>query len=161
RRRHTRSGTADEFKEMVRRCNNAGVRIYVDVVFNHMSGDHRDAKGTGGSTANTYDFSYPAVPFSREHFHPSCSINNYQDPKNVRNCELSGLHDLDQSNEHVREKIVEFLNAAIDIGVAGFRLAESLRSMQFSCNISQSIFREKAELDVALTLPISIKAKNF
>ncbi|XP_011700976.1 PREDICTED: alpha-amylase 2 [Wasmannia auropunctata] len=119
---HTRSGTADEFKEMVRRCNNAGVRIYVDVVFNHMSGDHRDAKGTGGSTANTYDFSYPAVPFSREHFHPSCSINNYQDPKNVRNCELSGLHDLDQSNEHVREKIVEFLNAAIDIGVAGFRV---------------------------------------
>jgi len=39
----------------------------------------------------------------------------------VRNCELVGLHDLNQGVEHVRQKIVEFLNLLIDIGVAGFR----------------------------------------
>jgi len=39
----------------------------------------------------------------------------------VRNCELVGLHDLDQSLVYVRQKIIEFLNRLIDIGIAGFR----------------------------------------
>ena len=39
----------------------------------------------------------------------------------VRNCELDGLHDLNQGTEYVRQKIIEFLNRLIDIGVAGFR----------------------------------------
>jgi len=118
---HTRSGTPREFTEMVRRCNDAGVRIYVDVVFNHMSGDHKDAVGTGGSRANTYDLSYPSVPYTRPDFHSFCPIVNYQDPANVRNCELSGLHDLDQGAEHVRERIVRFINDMIDVGIAGIR----------------------------------------
>ena len=33
-----RSGNEDEFRNMVDRCNKAKVRIYVDVVLNHMSG---------------------------------------------------------------------------------------------------------------------------
>ncbi|XP_020281589.1 alpha-amylase 4N-like [Pseudomyrmex gracilis] len=119
---HTRSGTAKEFTEMVRRCNNAGVRIYVDVVFNHMTGTHETALGTGGSKANTHTLDYPAVPYTRNHFNSPCAITNYQDPVNVRNCELVGLHDLDQSKEYVREKIVNFLNSAINVGVAGFRV---------------------------------------
>lgn len=116
---------------MVRRCNNAGVRIYVDVVFNHMTGDHDNARGTGGSTADTHSRSYPAVPYSHFDFHYPCAITNYNDAGNVRNCELSGLHDLDQSKEYVREKIVNFMNEAVDAGVAGFRLAESLYSTRF------------------------------
>ncbi|XP_072766716.1 alpha-amylase 1 [Anoplolepis gracilipes] len=119
---HTRSGTAKQFEDMVRRCNNVDVRIYVDVVFNHMTGNHDNARGTDGSTADTFDFSYPAVPYTRSDFHSPCAITNYQDSANVRNCELSGLHDLDQSKEHVREKIVNFMNKAIDAGVAGFRV---------------------------------------
>jgi len=31
----TRSGNEEQFASMVRRCNNAGVRTYVDVIFNH------------------------------------------------------------------------------------------------------------------------------
>ncbi|KAL2736494.1 alpha-amylase 1-like [Vespula maculifrons] len=118
----TRSGNEQEFKDMVRRCNNVNVRIYVDVVFNHMSGNHKDAKGTGGSTADTYKYDYPAVPYSIKDFHPKCDITDYRNASNVRNCELVGLHDLDQSSEYVREKIVEFLNEAVDAGVAGFRI---------------------------------------
>ncbi|KAG5345668.1 AM4N amylase, partial [Acromyrmex charruanus] len=119
---NTRSGTAKQFKDMVRRCNNAGVRIYVDVVFNHMTGNHDNAKGTGDSTADTHNFNYPGVPYSGFDFHVSCPINNYQDAGNVRNCELSGLHDLDQSKEYVRDKIVNFLNEIIKVGVAGYRV---------------------------------------
>lgn len=118
---------------MVRRCNNAGVRIYVDVVFNHMTGNHKVAVGTSGSTANTFNFSYQAVPYTRVDFHTPCEINNYQNATNVRDCQLSGLHDLDQSKEFIREKIVDFMNDAIEAGVAGFRYAE------FSCNLCDFI----------------------
>lgn len=34
----TRSGNEADFKNMVHRCNKAGVRIYVDTVLNHMTG---------------------------------------------------------------------------------------------------------------------------
>lgn len=100
------------------------MRIYVDVVFNHMTGDHKVALGTGGSTANTFNFNYSAVPYTRVDFHQPCAITNYNNATNVRDCELSGLHDLDQSKEFVREKIVNFLNDAIEAGVAGFRYAK-------------------------------------
>jgi len=142
----TRSGTADEFKEMVRRCNNASVRIYVDVVFNHMTGNHDVAEGTGGSTADTYDFSYPAVPYFRYDFHTPCAINNYQNATNVRNCELSGLHDIDQSKEYVREKIVNFLNGAVDAGVAGFRLAKFFHASVFPLFFLINNFRKRGHL---------------
>lgn len=117
----TRSGNREQFMDMVTRCNRAGVRIYVDTVVNHMTGNWQNAVGTGGSTANTFDFQYFAVPYMRDSFHSPCAVNNYNDPANVRNCELVGLHDLDQSHEHVRTEIVNFMNSAIDAGVAGFR----------------------------------------
>lgn len=40
----------------------------------------------------------------------------------MRNCELVGLHDLNQTIEDTRDKIVDFLNHLIDLGVAGFRV---------------------------------------
>ncbi|XP_012219815.1 alpha-amylase 2 [Linepithema humile] len=119
----TRSGNEVEFLDMVRRCNKANVRIYVDVVINHMTADADNAIGTGGTRADPRNFDYPGVPYTIKDFHtPPCAIDDYNDPEEVRNCELSGLHDLDQSKEHVREKIVEFLNHAIDNGIAGFRV---------------------------------------
>ncbi|XP_054738190.1 alpha-amylase 2-like isoform X2 [Anastrepha obliqua] len=118
----TRSGNEEQFANMVKRCNNVGVRIYVDVVFNHMAADHSDARGTGGSTADPSSKSFPAVPYSSTDFHATCAINNYNDANQVRNCELVGLKDLDQSNSWVQERIVEFLNKLINLGVAGFRV---------------------------------------
>lgn len=118
----TRSGDENDFKNMVRRCNNVGVRIYVDVILNHMSGNQPTNLGTGGSTADTKHLYYPSVPYMSNNFHPKCEVNNYTNPENVRNCELVGLHDLDQSQEYVRNKMIDFMNAAIDAGVAGFRI---------------------------------------
>ena len=37
----SRSGTRDQFSDMVRRCNAAGVNVIADVVVNHMSGHGR------------------------------------------------------------------------------------------------------------------------
>lgn len=41
----TRSGNEAAFADMTRRCNAAGVRIYVDILLNHMSAT--DGVGTG------------------------------------------------------------------------------------------------------------------
>lgn len=118
----TRSGTEREFLNMTTRCNRVGVRIYVDVVFNHMAMDGRNIIGTAGSTANVPMRSFPAVPYEKEDFHPTCAISNYNDAPQVRNCELNTLPDLDQSKPVVRRRILEFLNNLIDLGVAGFRV---------------------------------------
>jgi alpha-amylase len=116
----TRSGNVADFADMTRRCNLVGVRIYVDVVFNHMTGS--GTLGSAGNLANPSTRHYPAVPFYNEHFNRRCEIYSWSDPYQIRNCELLGLPDLDQSQPYVQEKIAEFLNHLIDLGVAGFRV---------------------------------------
>jgi alpha-amylase len=116
----TRSGNEAAFANMVQRCNAVGVRIYVDVVFNHMTGSAEI--GSAGSRANLATRDYYAVPYTREHFNPVCQIHNWANPIEVRNCELLGLPDLNQGHEWVRTKIVDFLNHLIQLGVAGFRV---------------------------------------
>ncbi|CAG9861149.1 unnamed protein product [Phyllotreta striolata] len=116
----TRSGDENAFADMVRRCNNVGVRIYVDALFNDMSAT--SGQGTGGNSADVGSLNYPAVPYSGENFHSKCDVNNYQDPNNIRNCWLSGLPDLDQSQEYVRGKLVDYMNHLVSLGVAGFRI---------------------------------------
>ncbi|KAL9922084.1 alpha-amylase A-like [Glossina fuscipes fuscipes] len=118
----TRSGSEQAFADMVRRCNVLGVRVYVDIVFNHMAGGDGTVVGTAGSTAQPNNKDYPAVPYSYFDFHPSCSINNYNDAREVRNCELVGLKDLDQSKAWVQQRIVDLMNKLLDFGVAGFRV---------------------------------------
>ncbi|XP_066271759.1 alpha-amylase 1-like [Branchiostoma lanceolatum] len=49
---NTRSGNDDEFRAMAHRCNQQGVRIYVDLVINHMTAEGC-GYGTGGSYYNT------------------------------------------------------------------------------------------------------------
>lgn len=119
----TRSGNQENFADMVRRCNAVGVRIYPDVIINHMTGRNDPTIGVGGSIANPNLGIYPTVPFDGSHFnHPVCGIDDWEDPIQVRNCELVSLRDLNQTIPHVREKIINLLNQLIDLGVAGFRI---------------------------------------
>ena len=55
----------------------------MDVVLNHMSGNHDNAKGQGGSSADPANLQYPAVPYGPGDFHTICTINNYNDAGNV------------------------------------------------------------------------------
>lgn len=120
----SRSGDEGAFRNMVERCNKAGVKIYVDVVLNHMTGtSSSSAVGVGGSTADTITMDYPAVPYTKADFHtPPCGISDFDNPTEVRNCDLVGLHDLNQTKPDVQLKQVEFLNKLISCGVAGFRV---------------------------------------
>lgn len=89
-----------------------------------MAADQPDktAIGTGGSEAQPESRNYSAVPYSMFNFHPQCALVDYNDAFQVRNCELVGLHDLNQTKEDTRGKIVGYLNHLLDLGVAGFRV---------------------------------------
>lgn len=73
--------------------------------------------GIAGSNSDVSMTNYPAVPYSANDFNQNCHINSYNDAVEVRNCRLSGLPDLNQKNEWVQNKIVDFLNQLIDLGV--------------------------------------------
>lgn len=117
----TRSGTEQEFREMVHQCNEAGVRIYVDVVLNHMATGVGDVVGTAGQKANPRELEYPV--YNEEDFNAECHIdNNHSEAVALRNCRLTSFPDLDQGSEFVQIQMTEFLNKLIDYGVAGFHI---------------------------------------
>lgn len=124
----TRSGNEAAFLDMSRRCNALGVRIYPDIIINHMAAASgrgwAGGVGTGGSESNPDILSFPAVPYGENDFNqPQCAIDDcYCNAENVRNCNLLGLTDLALGNQYVRDKIVEFMNKLVDLGVAGFRV---------------------------------------
>lgn len=121
----SRSGNRGQFESMVQRCNAVGVNVIADLVINHMSGKGGSGQGTGGTGYNGGSQEYPGVPFGPTDFHPYCEVNNYNDPNNVRNCYLVNLNDLDGGKDYVRQKIADYLNDLINIGVKGFRVDAS------------------------------------
>ncbi|MDA0565431.1 alpha amylase C-terminal domain-containing protein [Streptomonospora sp. S1-112] len=120
---NTRRGTRADFADMVARCRDAGVRIYVDAVVNHMTGTGSIGSGPGsaGSTYAKYD--YPAVPYGDGDF-GDCrrDVADWTDPAEVQGCELLALSDLDTGSAHVRGAIADYLNDLVGLGVAGFRV---------------------------------------
>ncbi|XP_041063667.1 pancreatic alpha-amylase-like isoform X2 [Carcharodon carcharias] len=129
----SRSGNEVEFRDMVTRCNNVGVRIYADAVINHMCGTS-GGSGNHSSCGSYFDArseSFPAVPYSSTDFNDgkcrtlSGNIENYNDIHQVRDCRLVSLLDLALQMNYVRDKVAEYLNHLIDLGVAGFRVDAS------------------------------------
>jgi alpha-amylase len=120
---NSRSGNEAEFTDMVNRCHKAGVEVYADAVLNHMTG-FPQGQGYGGSGFKIFD--YPGI-FSYNDFH-HCGRNgndnivNYNDLYELQNCMLVGLADLATESNYVRNKLAEYLNHLLDLGVDGFRL---------------------------------------
>ncbi|WP_053979702.1 alpha-amylase [Marinagarivorans algicola] len=104
---NSRSGNEAEFKSMVSRCADVGVGIYVDAVINHMQN-----KG----------FSHPEVPYGYNDFHHCLDPIDYQDRWKIQNCDLLGLSDLKTESAYVQQKIADYMNKMVDMGVAGFRI---------------------------------------
>jgi alpha-amylase len=115
----SRSGDEAGFASMVTTCHNAGVKIYVDAVLNHMSG-FNSGVGSGGTQFTKYN--YPGL-YSDPDFH-SCrhQINNWNDRSEIQNCELVGLSDLTTESDYVRGQEAGYLNHLLSLGVDGFRL---------------------------------------
>ncbi|WP_214105337.1 carbohydrate-binding module family 20 domain-containing protein [Acrocarpospora catenulata] len=125
----SRFGNRAQFASMVTACHNAGVRVYVDAVVNHMAGTN-NADGVQGYAGTSFTgYSYPAVPYGHGDFHhpgDNCptggAINDWNNESQVTSCELLSLSDLYTEKDDVRGKIAAFLNDLIGLGVDGFRV---------------------------------------
>lgn len=116
------SGNVDELKDMIMKCYELKIRIYVDVVINQMARGNNEILGTAKTTADPPKLLYPGVPYEANEFNEFCLIKNYTNAFEVRNCRLEEMPDLNHSKESVQDKIAEYLNRLISYGVAGFRV---------------------------------------
>ncbi|MDB1087875.1 carbohydrate-binding module family 20 domain-containing protein [Streptomyces sp. ACA25] len=115
-----RLGNRAEFRNMVSTCESAGVGVIVDAVINHMSA----GSGTGTAGSQYTKYNYPDAPYSDGDFN-DCRRdigNNYGDRYNVQYCELVGLADLRTSKGYVQQRIADYMNDLLSLGVAGFRV---------------------------------------
>ncbi|WP_433493971.1 alpha-amylase family glycosyl hydrolase [Micromonospora sp. CA-248089] len=120
----SRKGTRAQFQSMVNTCHAAGVKVIVDAVVNHMSGQENGGTGWAGSSYGHYN--YPGT-YSSADFHycgrnGNNDIANYNDRYEVQNCELVNLADLKTESEYVRGRLAAYLNDLLSLGVDGFRL---------------------------------------
>ncbi len=121
----SRMGTEAEFRAMVKTCRKAGVKVYVDAVVNHMTGQGSLSYGGRKYSHFEYDGLYDAADFHQKGTDcPSASggIEDYNNLQQVRKCELVGLADLRTEKPEVRDQLAKYLNKLIGYGVSGFRV---------------------------------------
>jgi alpha-amylase len=128
----SRMGSEAEFKAMVKTCRQAGVKVYVDAVINHMTG--QGDTSYGGRTYQRYAYSDLGVnhnaSYANSDFHKysgDCTsttgaIDDFNNLAQVRNCELVGLSDLRTDTAKVRKTLAAYLNKLLGYGVSGFRV---------------------------------------
>jgi len=119
----SRMGTEAEFRAMVSTCRAAGVKVYVDAVINHMTGQGNVSYGG----VHYEHFAYPDYSYKDFHHAPAdCptagGIDDFNNYLQVTKCELLGLADLRTESDYVRSTLAGYLNKLIDMGVSGFRV---------------------------------------
>ncbi len=115
----SRSGTGEEFVEMVSRCRGAGVGIIVDAVINHMTNFPSPGIGSNGTAYTKYN--YPGL-YTPADFHAACALNDYRNAATVQDCELFSLPDLNTGRASVRQRLADYLLMLARLGVSGFRI---------------------------------------
>ncbi|GIH73724.1 alpha-amylase [Planobispora longispora] len=115
-------GDENAFKNMIDACHGAGVKVHVDAVVNHMTGQGSTSYGGYSFSKYNYPGLYSSWDFRNS---PSCVIDDEDYKKNgwrVQNCELVSLADLDTGSGYVRDRIAGWLNRLTALGVDGFRI---------------------------------------
>lgn len=100
-------GTEEEFRAMCEEADKYGIKVIVDAVVNHMSGD------TSVLSENVTSMDNP--------FHTLGDVNDYSSRKEVTQGKLLGLTDLNTQNEDVQQYILNYLKDCVDAGADGFR----------------------------------------
>ena len=106
-------GTEDDLKEMTDTAHKYGVRVIVDVVANHFTSDW---------SAIDSDWQNKDYFHSRSNCGGANGDNiNYSSRRDVTQCHLLGLWDLNTQNQTVADRMQSFLKTAVADGVDGFR----------------------------------------
>jgi alpha-amylase len=112
-------GTMKDVKELVSKAHSMGLKVILDMIFNHAAYQHPWIKN------KKY---YNDLGFSKW-FHPhsdvdgSTSISNWNNQDEVENKELFGLPDFNQDNPHVYDFFLDISKYWIkETGCDGFRL---------------------------------------
>jgi alpha-amylase len=121
----SRMGDEAQFRSMVKTCRAAGVKVYVDTVINHTTG--QGGVSYGGKTYS--HFEYPGI-YTAADFHqkgtdcpsPTGGIDDFNNLAQVRRCELVGLADLRTDSPAVQRTLAAYLNKLLSYGVSGFRV---------------------------------------
>ena len=121
----SRMGGEAQFRSMVSQCRRAGVKVYVDAVINHMTGQGDTSYGGVKYGRYSYEGLYSPVNFHK--FSGDCpsrsgGIEDFNNRREVFTCELVGLADLRTETNAVRGRVAAYLNKLIGYGVSGFRV---------------------------------------
>jgi alpha-amylase len=121
----SRMGNEAQFRRMVASCRRAGVRVYVDAVINHMTG--QGDVSYGGVHYSKYDYPGLYTPADFHHTPGDCptadgNIDDFNNYLQVIKCELVSLSDLRTESPHVRATLAGYLNKLLRYGVSGFRV---------------------------------------
>ncbi|KAF3903882.1 Alpha-amylase [Dactylellina cionopaga] len=147
---HSRMGTRDQLRTMIKTCRSLGVRVYADAVINHMTGNGNDIQNHRNTDCSTYSGhnatdgspyftsgnaylinpytgtrptpEFPAVPYGPSDFHCECALNSWTDGAVMADCWLVGLLDLNTDKPYVQDRIATYLADLISIGFSGFRV---------------------------------------
>jgi alpha-amylase len=133
-----------------------GVLCYADTVFNHMANESRDDRfrfpGRDVLARYAGDASFAADKlygdlsqglFDEHDFHPNRDIDDWSDPEQLVDRDLSGLPDLVLSIAVVQEQI-ECLQHLVDLGFDGFR-ADAIKHLPV--DHVTSVFQSKPVLN--------------
>ena len=148
-------GDKTQLKNMINRCRSNGIRIYSEVVINHMCTDGNDmyenhinndcsswGKKTGSSGSpfwtgkglnknNMYTglkpvHEFPAVPYFASDFHCKPKDPDYLSINGSNFIWIANLVDLNTEKEYVQQRISDFLTELMSIGISGFSINAAL-----------------------------------
>ena len=93
-------GTSNDLKELIKACHKKNIWVILDAVPNHMAPD--------------VPFSN-LIPFNKEeYFHDTCDISQDGDQEQKEKCRLYGLPDLNQENDFVKNKLLEWIKNTVE-----------------------------------------------
>ena len=113
-------GNEKDFTDLIEAAHDRGIKVIVDVVFNHMA-NYRYYEDVA-----PFPEAYPIYP-KKEYFHDSQCIVNYDDSYQVENDWLcsnndkEGLPDLRTDLAYVQQQEQEYLKKLLALGADGFR----------------------------------------
>lgn len=115
-------GNEAQFKKMIDTAHSLGIRILVDIVFNHTANPTSTLPPEAASIVER-----EGPLFTAEDYHATGCINDYNNVFEVRNNRICsgpndiGLPDLRQDSERVLKVQRDFLKRLVALGVDGFR----------------------------------------